>query len=70
MDKLCSLTQKEGELIRDYIESFRNLSQLYPVGMPLPMLIQACRHNFLDRMGAVKPYTWKELVEQAEITEN
>jgi len=44
-----------------------------PTGMPLPMLLQICRHNFLDqvviRMGAVKAHTWKELVEQAEIAE-
>jgi len=44
-----------------------------PAGMPLPMLLQTCRHNFLDqvkvRMGAVKAHTWKELVEQAEIAE-
>ena len=39
----------------------------------LPMLLQTCRHNFLDqvkiRMGAVKAHTWKEPVEQAEIAE-
>jgi len=44
-----------------------------PAGMPLPMLLQTCRHNFLDkvkiRMGAVKDHTWKELVEQADIAE-
>ena len=43
-----------------------------PVGMPLPMLLQTCRHNFLDqvelRMGAVKAHIWKELVEKAKIT--
>ena len=37
------------------------------------MLLQTCRHNFLDqvdiRMGAVKAYTWKKLIEQAEIAE-
>ena len=37
------------------------------------MLLQTCRHNFLDqveiRMGTVKAHTWKELVEQAEIAE-
>ena len=37
------------------------------------MLLQTCRHNFLDqveiRMGAVKAHTWKELVEQVEIAE-
>jgi len=44
-----------------------------PVGMPLPMLLQTCRHNFLDKVkvhiGAVKAHTWKELIEQAEIAE-
>ena len=41
--------------------------------MPLPMLLQTCRHNFLDQveihMGAVKAHTWKKLVKQAEIAE-
>ena len=41
--------------------------------MPLPMLLQTCRYNFLDRIEvrteAVKTHTWKELVEQAEIVE-
>jgi len=44
-----------------------------PDGMPLPMLLQTCRHNFLDkvkvRMGAIKAHTWKEHVEQAEKAE-
>ena len=44
-----------------------------PAGMPLPILLQTCRHNFLDQveihMGAVKAHNWKELVEQAEIAE-
>ena len=68
MKKLLSMIQKRGESVRDYIESFRNLSLLYPAGMPLPMLLQTCRHNFLNkmegRMGAVKAHTWKEHVEQ------
>jgi len=71
MDKLLSTVQKKGESVRDYIERFKNLSLMCPAGMPLPMLLQTCRHNFLDqveiRMGAVKAHTWKELVEQAEI---
>jgi len=41
-----------------------------PGGMSLPMLLQTCWHNFLNRvkihMGAVKADTWKELIEQAE----
>jgi len=71
MDKLLSTVQRKGESVRDYIERFRNLSLLCLAGMPLPMLLQTCRHNFLDqveiRMGVVKAHTWKELVEQAEI---
>ena len=73
MDKLLSTAQKGGESVREYIERFRNLSLMCPTGMPLSMLLQTCRHNFLDqvkvRMGSVKAHTWKELIEQAEITE-
>ena len=73
MDKLLSTVQKKRESVRDYIERFRNLSLMYPAGMSLPMLLQTCRHNFLDqveiRMGAVKAHTCKELVEQVEIAE-
>ena len=71
MDKLLSTVQKEGEPVREYIERFRNLSLMCPASMPLHMLLQTYRHNFLDkvkiRMGAVKAHSWKELVEQAEI---
>ena len=42
-----------------------------PAGLPFLMLLQICRHNFLDKVkvciGAIKAHTWKELVEQAEI---
>jgi len=73
MDKLFSIVQRKGESICDYIEPFRNLSLMCPAGMPLSMLLQTCKYNFLDqvniRMGAVKAHTWKELVEQAEIAE-
>ena len=44
-----------------------------PAGMLLPMLLQICKHNFLDNvevsMGAVKAHTWKKFVKQAEIAE-
>jgi len=70
MDKLLSTVQTKGESVRDYIERFRNLSLMCPTGMPLPMLLQTYRHNFLDqvgiRMGSVKAHNWKALVEQAE----
>jgi len=65
--------QKKGKSVRDYIKKFRNLSLMCPPGMSLPMLLQTCRHNFLDQveihMGAVKAHTWKELVKQAKIAE-
>jgi len=61
IDKLLFGVQREGESIRDYIERFRNLSLMCPAGMPMPMLLQTCRHNFLDqveiRIGPVKAYT-------------
>jgi len=61
MDKLLSTVQRKGESIRDNIEWFRNLSLMCPVGMPLHMLLQPCKHNFLDQvetyMGAVKAHT-------------
>jgi len=73
MDKLLSTIQRKGESVCDYIERFRNLSLICLAGMPLPILLQTCRHNFLDqveiRIGAVKAHMSKELVEQAEIAE-
>ena len=70
MDKLLSTVLKGGEPVRKYIERFCNLSLMCPAGMPLPMLLQTCQHNFLDkvkiRMGAVKAHTWKGLVQIAE----
>jgi len=61
MDKLLSTVQKREESVRDYIERFCNLSLICSAGMPLTMLLQICRHNFLDKvkvlMGAVKAHT-------------
>jgi len=61
MDKLLSTVQKGGEPVWEYIKRFRNLSHMCPAGMPLPMLLQTCQHNFLDKvkihMGDVKAYT-------------
>ena len=73
MDKLLTTVQKGREPVREYIERFQNLSLMCPTGMPLPMLLQTCWHNFLDRvkirMGAIKAHKWNELVEQDEIAE-
>ena len=67
MGTLLSTVQKVEESVRDYIERFRNLSLMCPAGMPLPMLLQTCRHNFLDKVkvhiGAVITHTLKELIE-------
>ena len=72
MDKLLSTVQRKGKFVRNYIERFRNLSLMCPAGMPLPMLLQTCRHNFLDqveiRIGAVKAHTWKEPVSYTHLT--
>jgi len=48
MDKLLSTIQRKGESVRDYIKRFKNLSLMCLAGMPLTMLLQTCRHNFLD----------------------
>jgi len=48
MDKLLFILQKKGESVRDYIERFRNLSLMYPARMAILMLLQTCKHNFLD----------------------
>ena len=73
MDKLLSTVQKGEEFMQKYIKRFRNLSLMCRIGMPLPMLLQICWHNFLDRvkvrMGAIKAHKWKELIEHAEIAE-
>jgi len=50
MDKLFLKVPKGGESVREYIEKFHNLSLMSPTGMPLPMLLQTCRHNFLDKV--------------------
>ena len=71
INKLLSTVQKGGESVWEYTERFHNLSLICPAGMPLHMLLQTCKYNFLDRvavrMGAVKDHTWKKLIEQAEI---
>jgi len=65
VNKLLSTVQKGGESVREYIERFCNISRMCPAGMPLPMLLQTCQHNFLDRvkirMGAVKAHTERSL---------
>ena len=72
MGKLL-LSPGRRKICAGYIKRFRNFSLICLAGMLLHMLLQTCRHNFLDRievcMRAVKIHTWKELVEQTEIAE-
>jgi len=60
MDQLLSTVQIGRESVREYIKRFYNLSLMCLAGMPLPMLLQTCRHNFHDRvevhMGAIKAH--------------
>ena len=53
MNILLSAVKKGGESMREYIERFLNLSLMCPAGMPLPMLLQTCQLNFLDRVEVV-----------------
>ena len=73
MDMLLSMVLGGEETVREYIKRFRNLSLMCTADMPLPMLVQTCRQNFLDKvkicMGVFKAHTWKDLVKQAEIAE-
>ena len=61
MDKLLLTVPKGGASVREYIKRFCNFSFMCPAGISLPMLLQTCQHNFLDRvtvrMGAVKTQT-------------
>jgi len=61
MNKLLSTFLKGGDSVREYVERFHKFSLICPAGMPLPILLQTCRHNFLDRvevhMGVVKVHT-------------
>ena len=69
----CLTVSVHGAAVVPPVIGRPGLSLMYHVGMSLPMLIQTCRHNLLDKvedhMGAVKAHTWKELLELAEITE-
>jgi len=46
IDTLLSAVQKGGESVRDYIKRLCNLSLMCHVGIPFPMLLQMCKHNF------------------------
>src|SRR5947208_11673859 len=63
MHTLLLTKQKEGELVKDFIERFRELAMRSRSGMTPETLVETCRHNFLTpifvQMGIVECKTWK-----------
>src|SRR4051812_26153912 len=57
MHTLLLTKQKEGELVKDFIERFQELVMRSRGGMTPETLVETCRHNFLTpilvQMGAV-----------------
>jgi len=72
IDKLLSMVQKGREFVWEYIEMFHDLSLMYPAGMSLPMLLQTCQHNFLDRievhMGLLNPIHGRSLLSKPRLS--
>src|SRR3954466_13999387 len=70
MHTLLLTKQKEGELIKDFIERFRELAIRSRSGMTPETLVKTCRHNFLTpilvQMGHVECKTWKQLQEHGQ----
>src|SRR5436189_3313585 len=70
MHTLLLTTQKEGELVKDFIERFRELAMRSRSGMTPETLVETCRHNFLTpilvQMGVIECKTWKQLQEHGQ----
>src|SRR3954468_18384930 len=70
MHTLLLTKQKEGELVKDFIEHFRELAMKSRSGMTTETLVKTCRHNFLTpilvQMGVVECKTWKQLQEHGQ----
>src|SRR4051812_26214745 len=47
MHTLLLTKQKEGELVKDFIERFRELTMRSRSGITPETLVETCRHNFL-----------------------
>src|SRR4051812_17651597 len=62
--------QKEGELVKDFIERFWELAMRSRSGMTPETLVETCRDNFLPpilvQMGVVECKTWKQLQEHGQ----
>src|SRR5204862_4867854 len=70
MHTLLLTKQKEGKLVKDFIERFRELAMRSRSGMTPETLVETCRHNFLTpiliQMGVVECKTWKQLQEHGQ----
>src|SRR3954469_15306398 len=70
MHTLLLTKQKEGELVKDFIERYQELAKRSRSGMTPETLVETCRHNFLTpilfQMGVVECKTWKQLQEHGQ----
>src|SRR5436189_2392721 len=70
MHTLLLTKQKEVELVKDFIERFRELAMRIRSGMTPETLVETCCHNFLTpiliQMGVVECKTWKKLQEHGQ----
>src|SRR4051812_21814882 len=73
MHTLILTKQKEGELVKDFIERFRELAMRSRSGMTHETLVETCCHNFLIpiliQMGVVECKTWKQFLEHGQTAE-
>src|SRR4051812_19400911 len=70
MHTLLLTKQNEREMVKDFIERFRELAMRSRSGMTPETLVETCRHNFLTpilvQMGVVECKTWKQLQEHGQ----
>src|SRR4051812_21057579 len=70
MHTLLLTKQNEREMVKDFIERFRELAMRSRSGMTPETLVQTCHHNFLTpilvQMGVVECKTWKQLQEHGQ----
>src|SRR4051812_22528437 len=73
MHTLLLTKQKEGELVKDFIERLQELAMRSKSGMTPETLVETCHHNFLTpilvQMGVVECKTWKQLQEHGQTVE-
>src|SRR5436190_11439746 len=70
MHTLLLTKQKEGELVKNFIERFWELAMRSRSAMTPETLVETCRHNFLTpilvQIGVVECKTWKQLQEHGQ----